>query len=457
MENKDEIAKLIENITSKEILQDEPFVDDNNLFVVEEMEDEKSKISRKREDETFIEDVERIYIIQPILNDNYKTLHDEAVALIESAGGLYAGTIYQKIKEINPSTYMGIGKMYELRERLDGLDVTVLFNGTLSPSQTLNISAILDNKKVIDRATLILDIFAKNAKSAEGKVQVELAQLKYIYPRLKGKGSALSRLGGGIGTRGPGETQLETDRRHIRTRIDYLEARLKELEVRRENLTKRREKNNVKTIALVGYTNTGKSTLMNRLCNADVLEKDALFATLDPTARTFEIEGVEYLLVDTVGFLQDLPTNLIEAFKSTLESAVHCDLALIVCDAQGDYQMQLNTTLDTLAGLNFSSPYLLVMNKSENLQDEYGYPKDSIFISAKEDIGIDVLKEKISEKFKERYTYCTLEIPYDKFSEYAKIKNLLIEREINYTDFGMEVKVVIPNIYVYKFEKYIKK
>ena len=206
--------------------------------------------------ENINETLEKIYIIQPILRENaqkYRVLHDEAVALIESAGAVYAGSIYQNIREINPATFIGEGKLQELYERLDGLEeITVLFNGELSPSQTLNISAALGNRKVIDRTTLILDIFAKNAQSSEGKLQVELAQLNYIYPRLKGKGEALSRLGGGVGTRGPGETQLETDRRYIRGRIQYLESRLKETEKRRSLQTARRKRDNVKTIALVG-------------------------------------------------------------------------------------------------------------------------------------------------------------------------------------------------------------
>ena len=165
---------------------------------------------------------ERVFVIQPIESNNYRVLQEEAVALIESANADYAGTVYQKIREVNPATYIGEGKAEEIREMLTGLDVTVLFNGELSPSQTLNLSAALDGRKVIDRTTLILDIFAMRAESSEGKIQVELAQLKYLYPRLRGKGEALSRLGGGIGTRGPGETQLETDRRHIRSRIDSL-------------------------------------------------------------------------------------------------------------------------------------------------------------------------------------------------------------------------------------------
>lgn len=240
--------------------------------------------------------MEKIYIIQPITEDNaekYRVLQEEAVSLIESAGAAYAGTIYQNVREINPATFIGEGKLRELKERLYGLDeITVLFNGELSPSQTLNISAALDNRKVIDRTTLILDIFAKNAQSSEGKLQVELAQLKYIYPRLKGKGEALSRLGGGVGTRGPGETQLETDRRYIRGRLKYLEQRLRETEKRRSLQTVRRKKDAVKTIALVGYTNTGKSTLLNLLTGSDVYVKNELFATLDPTARSFSVNAI---------------------------------------------------------------------------------------------------------------------------------------------------------------------
>ena len=185
---------------------------------------------------------ERVFVIQPIESDNYRVLQEEAVALIESANADYAGTVYQKIREVNPATYIGEGKAEEIREMLTGLDVTVLFNGELSPSQTLNLSAALDGRKVIDRTTLILDIFAMRAESSEGKIQVELAQLKYLYPRLRGKGEALSRLGGGIGTRGPGETQLETDRRHIRSRIDSLEKKLEEMQKRRTLLAERRKK-----------------------------------------------------------------------------------------------------------------------------------------------------------------------------------------------------------------------
>lgn len=405
--------------------------------------------------------LEKIYVIQPITRENaskYRVLQEEAVALIESAGAVYAGTIYQNIREINAATFIGEGKLQELKERLFGLDgVTVLFNGDLSPSQTLNISAALNDRKVIDRTTLILDIFAKNAKSSEGKLQVELAQLQYIYPRLKGKGAALSRLGGGVGTRGPGETQLETDRRYIRNRIKYLQAKLEETKKRRSLLTSRRKKEEIKTVALVGYTNTGKSTLLNLLTKSDVYVKNELFATLDPTARRFRIDGVDFLLVDTVGFLQELPHHLIEAFKSTLESALNCDLALIVCDGTGEYDMQLETTLSTLTEMGFSSPYLVVINKTENCRDTTVFPYGSIAISAKENLGIDLLKQEILKKFSNDFLFCELFIPYEKTNEYAKLQRLLNERRVVFSDDGKTVDSVIPRRYAEMFQEFITK
>lgn len=401
--------------------------------------------------------MEKVYVIQPRLDDNCRALHEEAVALIESAGAEYCGTTYQTIKNINPATYLGSGKLEHIRSLLSGLDdITVLFNGSLSPSQTLNISAALDGRKVIDRTTLILDIFAGRATSAEGKIQVELAQLKYLYPRLKGKGEALSRLGGGIGSRGPGETQLETDRRHIRTRINYLEQRLKDTERRRALTVKRREKRNIRTIALVGYTNTGKSTLMNRLTGAGVLEKDALFATLDPTARMMNIGGLDFLLVDTVGFLQDLPHELIEAFRSTLESALNCDLALIVCDATGDHDMQFTTTMQTLEGLGFDRPYLKVLNKCEDIEDLTPYA-DFVCISAKYGQNIDGLKQAVYDVFKERFTDCTLCVPYSEVSEFSSLAEDIAEHSRRYGEDGIEIDCTVENTRLASFKKYIKR
>ena len=398
---------------------------------------------------------ERVYVIQPVESDNYRTLHQEAVALIESAGAEYAGTTYQNIREINPATYIGSGKAEEIREELGEEEVTVLFNGDLSPSQVLNLSDALGGKKVIDRTTLILDIFALRAESSEGKIQVELAQLKYIYPRLRGKGAALSRLGGGIGTRGPGETKLETDRRHIKTRIHALEEKLKSTEQRRSLTVQRRKKERVRTIALVGYTNVGKSTLMNALTFADVLVKDALFATLDPTSRNFEIEGVPFLLVDTVGFLQDLPHHLIEAFKSTLESAVNCDLALLVCDSAGDYEMQLSTTLDTLKSLGFDSPYLTVMNKCDAAESDAVFPKDSVMISAKTGAGLNELKARILNALKREYYEVKLAFPYAAMKEYGALRSLIYGEKSVYTDDGLCVTGRIDCKDLSKFSQFL--
>ena len=397
---------------------------------------------------------ERVFVIQPIESENYRVLQEEAVALIESANADYAGTVYQKIREVNPATYIGEGKAEEIREMLLGLDVTVLFNGELSPSQTLNLSAALDGRKVIDRTTLILDIFALRAESSEGKIQVELAQLKYLYPRLRGKGEALSRLGGGIGTRGPGETQLETDRRHIRSRINALEKKLDELQQRRTLLAKRRKKDKVLTIALVGYTNTGKSTLLNALTGADVLVKDALFATLDPTSRAFEIDGVPFLLIDTVGFLQSLPHHLIEAFKSTLESALWCDLALVVCNAAGEYELEKNTTLRTLQDMGFSAPYLIVYNQCDKLSDLSVIPHDGVAVSAKFGIGLDTLRAKIFEMLQEHFVRCRLAVPYALFSEYNEVRSYITECSTEYTDDGMQIRAIVPTIYLQKVLKF---
>ncbi len=398
---------------------------------------------------------EKVFVIQPVLGDNAEVLHAEAVALIESADAEYIGSARQTVREINPATFIGEGKLGEIASELGETEATILFNGDLSPSQTLNISKALGDRKVIDRTTLILDIFASRAVTSEGKVQVELAQLKYLYPRLRGKGSALSRLGGGIGTRGPGETKLETDRRHIRARIHALGQKLEKTEQRRSLQTERRKKERVKTVALVGYTNTGKSTLLNAMTGADVFVKDALFATLDPTARAFEIEGVPFLMVDTVGFLQDLPHSLIEAFKSTLESALFCDLALIVCDASADYEMQLSTTLSTLQELGFSSPYLVVMNKCDAAEG-VRLPRESVKISAKTGVGLGELKRRIFEAMREEFIKTTLFVPYGQMAAYGAKKHLLFERNIIFTDEGEFVEAVIPAIYAEDFKQFVQ-
>lgn len=399
---------------------------------------------------------EKIYIIQPILSDNYKRLNDEAIALIESAGAVYVGSCFQNIKEINAATFIGSGKLAEIAHTLEGVEeLTVLFNGDLSPSQTLNISAALGDRKVIDRTTLILDIFARNAVTVEGKIQVEIAQLKYIYPRLKGKGAALSRLGGGIGSRGPGETQLETDRRHIAYRLKYLENRLKETKKRRLLQSGRRRKENVKTVALVGYTNTGKSTLLNLLTGADVTAQNALFVTLDPTARQCVIDGENYVLIDTVGFIQALPHEIVEAFKSTLEVALNCDLALFVADANDDYDLQFKTTVSTLEELGFNNKVVKVLNKCDLIEDASTLPSDCILISAKDGTGITALKEAIKKSFEERFKRLKLFIPFEKINEYERVRQNAVEISRKYNDEGIRAEVKVETTFTEKFKDFI--
>ena len=306
-------------------------------------------------------------------------------------------------------------------------------------------------KSVKELGTII-----KETRKRQKLTQVELAQLKYLYPRLKGKGSALSRLGGGIGTRGPGETQLETDRRHIRTRLKYLENRLTEMEKRRSIYTERRKKNNIKTVALLGYTNTGKSTLFNTLTNADTYAKNELFATLDPTARKCKIDGVDFLLIDTVGFLQELPHNLIEAFKSTLENSIHSDLLLIVCDAGGNYDLQLKTTLETISEMHSNSPHLIVMNKSDLNGNSSVFPYGSVTISAKTGAGLDELKQEIVRRFKSDFLKLDLFIPYARLSQYQQIRRYATEQKIEYNDDGQIVQVTVPTCYGNMFKAFIK-
>ncbi len=345
--------------------------------------------------------MEIAFIIIPVESGTDKENKlNEILQLTLSAGAKPQGYEFVKINSINPSTYIGSGKAEQLKEKIQELECNlVIFDGELSPSKTLNLSAALGDVKVVDRTTLILDIFALNAKSSEGKLQVKLAQLKYIYPRLKGKGSSLSKLGGGIGTRGPGETQLETDRRNIRRRIVSLEKKLKEIQTRRQLQTENREKNDVLSVALAGYTNTGKSTLLNALTSSDVLTEDKLFATLDTTTRKLNLGNYNVLISDTVGFIKNIPTTLIAAFKSTLEAAINADIILIVCAANGDWQNEISTTDAMLDELNCKGIRLIVINKCDTVNNFELYPKDAIFVSAKNATGLDKLKQRLKDEF----------------------------------------------------------
>lgn len=325
---------------------------------------------------------------------------EELRELAKTAGADVIAVTIQKRPAQEKATRVGTGKIDEIREFVSENEVDLLiFDLELTPTQLRNIEN-LTGVRTIDRTMLILDIFAARARSKEGKLQVELAQLKYMLPRLTGKGIEMSRLGGGIGTRGPGETKLETDKRHIRRRIDSLKEQLSDVEKHRNELRKRREKNSVRTVALVGYTNAGKSTLMNALTDAGVLAQDMLFATLDPTSRALLLpDGSEVMLIDTVGLIRRLPHHLVEAFKSTLEEAANADVILNVCDASSPESNEyLSVTLNLLSQLGAKADSTInVFNKCDKLPADAVIPAEghTVRISAKNGEGLDVLLKEI--------------------------------------------------------------
>ena len=402
-----------------------------------------------------LNNIEKIIVLEPIIYGKTITENDilEIKSLIDSADAECVHVEKVKVREISSATFIGSGKLLEIRDLIEKYNAnSILFDGVLTPSQTTNISEILDCK-VIDRTTLILDIFAKHAVSDEGKIQVELAQLNYTYPRLKGLGTELSRLGGGIGTRGPGETKLETDRRHIKTRILNLKRQIEELKKRRDSQNERREKNSSIVISLVGYTNVGKSTLLNLLTGSNVLAQNKLFATLDTTVRKCKFGDYDTLLVDTVGFIKNIPTDLVDAFRSTLESAVNSQVNVIVCDATSDYEKQTEVALSTLKDLNATAPYILVLNKCDNMLDK-DFPLEYVKISAKTGEGIDVLKEKICQIIKNRFISKQLKISYDKLSEFLALTKFLENYSAQYLDDYVLVDLTVKREVYNKFIKF---
>lgn len=353
---------------------------------------------------------------------------NELSELAETAGAETVGIVIQKKSAFDSATCMGIGRLEELKEQLIMLEAElVIFDCELTGIQLRNIENILDIR-VIDRTTLILDIFAQRAQTREGKLQVELAQQKYRLPRLTGMGTSLSRLGGGIGTRGPGETKLETDKRHIRRRISYLEDELKELKKHRDFSRSRRKKDGILCAAIVGYTNVGKSTLLNALTDAGVLAENKLFATLDITSRSIELpDGRSVMLIDTVGLISRLPHNLVEAFKSTLEEAASADIILNVQDISSPQQQeQAQVTRQLLSELGCDGiPQINIMNKADIAIESNSAVENNntVLISAKEHTGFEKLLQCIAENLPETAKRMQLLIPYDKTSLIGKIRN----------------------------------
>jgi len=414
---------------------------------------------------------------------------DELEELAKTAGIEVAGKLLQKRPSKDPAYYIGRGKLEELGQLCKNMNVeTIIFDDELSGAQIRNIEEAID-VKVVDRTTLILDIFAQRARSREGKIQVELAQLRYRLPRLIGMGGKLSRLGGGIGTRGPGEKKLETDRRHIKRRISYLQNQLKEVKRQRELIRDTRVKNEFLTVALVGYTNAGKSTLMNKLCGSDVFVEDKLFATLDPTARklTFhndsvnsglsnnglqdnKIEGKSttepILIIDTVGFIRKLPTELIEAFKSTLEEAVYADLLIHVVDVSDpEYEEHIAVVNEILYSLGAGNkPRILALNKIDclgpheriPLKNSFGEKRREVYeISAKTGQGMDELVKGIKKILASKKVQLDLLIPYNVgwALPYIYENGTILEKEFD--ERGTKVKVLIEDKKAHKIKEFV--
>ena len=375
----------------------------------------------------------------------------ELEELLETAGGETVGRVIQNLESINKATYVGKGKVDEIRELAEELDADgIVCDDELSPAQLSNLKDELDIK-VLDRTLVILDIFAAHAQTSEGKLQVELAQLKYRSSRLAGLGKNLSRLGGGIGTRGPGESKLESDRRAIRERVRQLRSEIEKVESSRETLRKHRMSDGIPVIAIVGYTNAGKSTFLNKITDAGILAEDKLFATLDPTTRSLKIpDGEEVLFTDTVGFISKLPHNLVDAFKSTLEEAKYADLILHVADASNpEVDEQMKVVYRTLEELKVTGkPVITFLNKQDKLEEERiikDIKADAVVKgSAKTGAGIDELLSKITEILREGKVFIDTVLSYadtSKISVIRKKGQLLSEK---YDGEGIKVKAYVP-------------
>ena len=380
----------------------------------------------------------------------------ELAELVETAGAVVVGTLIQKRENIHPGTYVGTGKVFELEELIEQTGATgIVCDDELSPAQLKNLEEALKTK-VMDRTLIILDIFAARASTSEGKIQVELAQLKYRLSRLSGLGRSLSRLGGGIGTRGPGEKKLEMDRRLINSRVAQLNRELKEVQRHREVNRQQRKRSGIPVVAVVGYTNAGKSTLLNHLTNAEVLEEDKLFATLDPTTRILELTNHQkVLMTDTVGFIRKLPHHLIDAFRSTLEEAKYADIILHVVDAsnpQMDKQMYI--VYDTLRNLEVEGKKI---STAFNTTDRIGQPEPlhdfraerTVHISAKYGDGLEDLKNILEEILREEKDFLECTIPYRDAGVIQKIreKGELLSEE--YREDGIFVRAWVPKEFHY--------
>lgn len=384
-------------------------------------------------------------------NDDTEQSLDELCDLVDTAGGVVVGRVIQRREMIHPATYVGKGKIEEIKELLWETDADgIVCDDELSPAQTANLTELLDTK-VMDRTLIILDIFAGRASTSEGKIQVELAQLRYRQTQLTGAGKALSRLGGGIGTRGPGEKKLEMDRRLIKNRIALLNRELKDVKRHRDLTREQRSRNHMQVAAIVGYTNAGKSTLLNTLTDAKVLEEDQLFATLDPTTRNLKLpSGQEMLVTDTVGFIRKLPHHLIEAFRSTLEEAKYADLILHVVDSSNpQMDEQMYVVYETLRKLEvMNKPVITVFNKMDR-RGENALLRDfqadrTVQISAKTGEGIPELLCAIEQQLREQKILIERMYPYQESPRVQMIRKYGELLEEHYTEEGIYIRAYVP-------------
>ena len=399
------------------------------------------------------EQIERVILVGVQTSDSDDMVQSllELRELVETAGAVAVGTVMQSRETVHPGTYLGKGKLEELKELIYDLDATgIVCDDELSPAQMNNLEQELECK-VMDRTMVILDIFAGRARTSEGKIQVELAQLKYRAARLVGMRASLSRLGGGIGTRGPGEKKLEMDRRLIHMRIGQLKGQLEEVQRHRDLIRSQREKNRTRVAAIVGYTNAGKSTLLNQLTGADVLEEDQLFATLDPTTRVLDLPGrQQILLTDTVGFIRKLPHHLIEAFKSTLEEAKYADLILHVVDPSNSLKAEhMQVVYDTLRQLGVADKKVITLFNKQDLCEEKEQLRDFqadhvLHISAKKKQGLEELKKLLEEVLLEDQIYVERLYPYEKAGMIAMIRQHGQVVEEEYLPEGIAVKAYVP-------------
>ena len=389
---------------------------------------------------------------------------DELGRLLDTAGSRVFARVTQIKESPDPRTLIGAGKVKEIKTLCENNGVSlVVFDGELSPAQIRNLEDDLGGDvDVIDRSMLILDIFALHAVSGEGKLQVELAQLRYTAPRLVGHGTEMSRLGGGIGTRGPGESKLETDRRHMKERISSLERQLEELEENRAVMRAARDRSGHLKVALVGYTNAGKSTLLNRLTDAGVLAENKLFATLDPTTRRLSLpSGETVLLTDTVGFIRKLPHHLVKAFRSTLDEAKYADILLIVCDATDpELPEHLDVTRETLASLGASDkPTLIVVNHCDELPEcpETGFVAegDRVFISALTGAGVDLLLAKLDETVAKMRRACRFLFPYTASGYVDRLYRTAAVQSVEYLPEGISVSASVDRRTAGELAEYI--